>query len=296
MEPVSLHVEQQSVYDIARMRMSSLEVVGREKEREQLSDLIQNFQSQKQGGSIYVTGQPGVGKSVCINDIISKTMISNICINLAVDSFSGTLLHHVLEQMGHRRNLILVIEEADTKKHLKGMSSLYQMTLDTPLIIISTGNNTQFRGILNTTHVIVFSSYSAEELSGIAIQKMGQDLIEKLMDQNVIRLWSARISSSSGDYRYAFQILMSAIDIAEQQKTRVTSRGIQQSWANMRGDSGRYDELISSLPMNQKMLYQILKDEFHGLTGDHTKPTQFTGRRIRELYQNKIKPMRVNGT
>ena len=48
------------------------EILGREKETTEVTEFIKAAIEQDQGQSLYISGQPGTGKSATINNIISK--------------------------------------------------------------------------------------------------------------------------------------------------------------------------------------------------------------------------------
>ncbi|WYZ34874.1 hypothetical protein EsH8_I_001150 [Colletotrichum jinshuiense] len=146
----------QTVYHSARQLFARGadpgQLVGREKEREQIAQFVQRCSSSTPNGCLYVSGPPGTGKSAMVKEITEQstdlTTVRRAFVNCMSVKSSKDLYNTLLELLGYESDLpeALAMEELQkvfaTKK--KG-SPVYLVVLDEIDHILTMGLESLYR-------------------------------------------------------------------------------------------------------------------------------------------------------
>lgn len=83
------------LYEAIRMSITDrCDLIGRDHEANILRDFIDRARKSKVGSCIYITGHPGVGKTLCVDHVLKDLNgVSFSLVNLCV--FKGDLMQHM---------------------------------------------------------------------------------------------------------------------------------------------------------------------------------------------------------
>lgn len=294
---------EESPYQIAHSRLTqSNELIGREEEQ----TFLQNFLSkakQDGRGCLYMSGPTGAGKSLTARVVLEKTKTKYVMKNLSTSCKSNLLCEiaemlccqkvkksdamSVLTKHCRKNVLVVVIEEADEKGNADNMSSLCGLAQTTNLIVIAIGNNVNFQ--MSSSHWIrlQFRCYQAGELQEIVESKLGLPLIEHVFCVNVLKLWASRAAGIMGDYRAALAALIQAIDVAEENRTLVSLKDMQNGFTKMQ--SGSSNLLNALAPLSHTILKMFSEQQI--LCGEEWS---FKTTDLSRMYRDRFKVQQMS--
>ncbi|KAG5517854.1 hypothetical protein PMAC_000308 [Pneumocystis sp. 'macacae'] len=233
------------------------QLTGRSSEREFIEEFIESHVKQKQGGSLYVCGPPGTGKTVIIADIIkqqfSKKNIQFASINCMIQDpkniysevyeklfkkikISEKKAFEQLKKLFFQDNMYLLLLDEIDSLIAKDQEILYQLfewpiIKDSRLIVIGIANTLdltdRFLPRLKAKNalpkVFIFKPYTPQEISDIIKSRL-YSLSENaskdfipFVHPTAIELCSRKVASSSGDIRKAFDLIKKAIELLEEE-------------------------------------------------------------------------------
>ncbi|KTW32147.1 AAA family ATPase CDC6 [Pneumocystis jirovecii RU7] len=230
-------------------------LTGRSSERTFITKFIECHMKQKQGGSLYVCGPPGTGKTVIITDIVEQQFtgknITSASINcIAQDpkniysevyrklfkkvEISEKKAFEQLKKLIFKNNMYLLLLDEIDSLVVKDQEILYQLfewsiIKDSQLIIIGISNTLdltdrflpRLKAKNAVPEVFVFKPYTPQEISDIVksrLRLLSENTSEDfipLIHPTALELCSRKISSSSGDIRKAFDLIRKAIELLE---------------------------------------------------------------------------------
>ncbi|OHF01278.1 cell division control protein [Colletotrichum orchidophilum] len=146
----------QTVYHSARQLFARGadpgELVGREKEREQLAQFVQRCSSTTPNGCLYVSGPPGTGKSAMVKGITERpareTAVRQAYVNCMSIKSSKDLYNTLLELLGHESDLSEAVAMEELQKIFvtkKKGSPVYLLVLDEIDHILTMGLESLYR-------------------------------------------------------------------------------------------------------------------------------------------------------
>lgn len=331
--PPSLPVEE-SLYQRARRALQVRDVlVGRVVEGERVGAFLAErlASTPPRGGGLYLSGPPGVGKSLTVAATAqrllgtppdaaaaaaaSRPRVRRAVVNLAAENVPCLLSHvarlvvgknsrllterdvpldrvsarGMLEDYCRRKQVLLVVEEADHKAHVKAVCELFELARlpESRLVVVGLGNGRNFVA-KNKLHAeeMVFAAYSADELMAIVSSKLGPELFSELVDASALKLWASKVVENMGDCRSAISSLVKAIDWAEaehlklpppRQTVKVGLRAVKalvDGWGSSKESLG----LIAGLAPSARVLLMGLARETSGGSG------RFSAADVRRVY------------
>ena len=233
--PVESPPLEENVYQRARRLLQVRGMlVGREKEEESLRLFLERCLAEKHGGSVYVTGASGVGKSLTVSKALGAVTAKKAVLNLASEKV-GSLARRLreefrpkakdegddvslrlVEEACRERAAVLVVEECDQRQHAKTIAELYRIAAKTKLVMIGLGNSRSFCADLRLepSMELVFENYSSDHLRAIMAAKLGE-IREEVFEENALFLWAKKFAEEIADIRLGTAALVRAVDSAE---------------------------------------------------------------------------------
>lgn len=167
-----------------------------------------------------------------------------------------------------KKQLIVVLDEVDVVKDLDlliyTLSRANDELKNGNVSIIGISNKVNFKQRIETRsksalceEEVVFSSYNADQLSGILKQRLPLAFNEGTVEQSALLLAAAIAAGENGDARYALNLLLRAGERAElEKKEKVTDKEVES--ARREADQDKAREVIESLPEHQRLVLYAL--------------------------------------
>uniref|UniRef100_A0A1I8NR07 Cell division control protein n=1 Tax=Stomoxys calcitrans TaxID=35570 RepID=A0A1I8NR07_STOCA len=246
-------------YQNARKVLNSAEcqkLPGREEQLEELKAFFREHLENKKSGSLYVSGQPGTGKTACLslllrspefNNRIQKVYINctsiasiggvykKLCAELNLKPQGRTERDHLMAITHHlktsTRMLLIVLDEIDQLCSSK-QSVLYTIfewpsLPDARIILVGIANSLDLtertllrlnaRCELKPKHMH-FPPYTKQQIVDIFKSRLEEAEVLDIFPPVTLQLLAAKVSAVSGDVRRALDIGRRVVEIAEQQK------------------------------------------------------------------------------
>lgn len=167
---------------------------------------------------------------------------------------------------GHKLILIVILDEIDILLEKDGDGILYTLTRTDNVSILSISNYVDFKKFIKPRVMsslrdkeIVFPPYGADQLADILTERAALSFEENSLDDDVIPLCSAMAAKEEGDARYALDLLRTAGDIADEEKSDMIY-GDYVRRAKDRIEHNKVTDIILTLPtQQQRVLEAILK-------------------------------------
>ncbi|XP_067646829.1 cell division control protein 6 homolog isoform X2 [Eurosta solidaginis] len=245
-------------YQNARRVLNSAEtqfLPGREQELQELRNFFQKHIEQKRSGSLYVSGQPGTGKTACLSLLLRSPELSKclqcvyinctsiasingvykkICTELKLHPSGRTERDYLASVQQHlrssRRMLLIVLDEIDQLCSSK-QSVLYTIfewpsLPNAQLLLVGIANSLDLtertlmrlnaRCELKPQHMH-FAPYTKQQIVEIFRSRLEEAGVLEVFPPVTLQLLAAKVSAVSGDVRRALDIGRRVVEIAEQQ-------------------------------------------------------------------------------
>ncbi|XP_065360884.1 cell division control protein 6 homolog [Calliphora vicina] len=246
-------------YQNARRVLNSAEcqnLPGREEQLEELRSFFREHLEAKRSGSLYVSGQPGTGKTACLSLLlrtpefnkrlqtvyVNCTSIASIggvykklCTELNLKPQGRTERDHLQALQHHLKTcpkmLLIVLDEIDQLCSSK-QAVLYTIfewpsMPDASILLVGIANSLDLtertllrlnaRCELKPKHMH-FPPYSKQQIVEIFKSRLEEAEVLDIFPPVTLQLLAAKVSAVSGDVRRALDIGRRVVEIAEQQK------------------------------------------------------------------------------
>uniref|UniRef100_A0A1A9X367 Cell division control protein n=1 Tax=Glossina brevipalpis TaxID=37001 RepID=A0A1A9X367_9MUSC len=250
---------QRNKYQNARCILNSGEtknLPGREEQLEELKQFFREHLENKRSGSLYVSGQPGTGKTACLSLLLHSSEFSlslqRIYINCtsiasiggvykklsselklkpqgrAEHDYMASIQYHI---QNSKKMLLIVLDEIDQLCNTK-QSILYTIfewpsLPNARLLLVGIANSLDLtertltrlsaRCDLKPKHMH-FPPYTKQQIVNILKSRLEEADVLDIFPPLAIELLAARVSAVSGDVRRALDIGRRVVEMAEQQK------------------------------------------------------------------------------
>ena len=218
----------------------------------------------------------GAPVNICyVNCRLSGTeyrILSSLCESIDVKvPFTGLALGEVFDRLKRGLNsrktlLIVVLDEIDALVKDRGDVLLYELTrinenLDySKTSIVGISNDLKFKEFLDprvlsslSEEEIVFSSYNANELGDILLERASAAFFEGVLHDGTVGLCAALAAAEHGDARRALDLLRVAGELAEREGSdKITEMQIR--LAEKRIEHDRVLEALANLPLHSKLV------------------------------------------
>lgn len=245
-------------YQNARQVLNSTEtqnLPGRETEYAELIEFLETHHKNKTSGSLYVSGQPGTGKTACMSKILNSkeyevkfkkvyinctsvtgSIYKKICaeLNIKIDEQKTekdflSLIDNFLSK--NHKIILMVLDEID---YLIGKKQSILYTIfewpskkNSKIVLVGIANaldlTDRLLTRLNSTcelkpKLLHFAPYNKQQIIDIFKQRLEDAGVLEIFPQSTIQLLAAKVSAVSGDVRRALDIGRRVVEIAAQQK------------------------------------------------------------------------------
>ncbi|XP_014247807.1 cell division control protein 6 homolog [Cimex lectularius] len=226
---------------------------GREGKIKEISEILTKSLETKSSTSLYISGQPGTGKTACLNYIMaqpeiksgykniyvnctgmksSKAVYKRIAeeLNIKVKSTSETLSHNTILNYlkSPHKMILLVLDEMDQleSKHQSILYSIFEWpsVTNSRIVLIGIANaldltdrvlpRLQARVELAPT-LIHFTPYTKEEIVSIVTSRLTEAGVGNILAGGALQLLASKVASVSGDIRKALDIARQVIELAQ---------------------------------------------------------------------------------
>lgn len=262
---------------------------GREKELQELSDFLNSGLDEHKSASMYISGQPGTGKTACLSKLLKASEFTNkfkrVYVNCTSISSIGSIYKKVCEELkikvGSEKECLTNIERYLTKKHKiilmvldeidqlvgKKQSVLYTIfewpaLANSNILLIGIANSLDLTDrLLSRLHakcnlkprLMNFAPYSKQQITEIFRMRLEEAQVLDIFPPVTIQLLSAKVASISGDVRRALDIGRRVIEMAEEQK-----RGIKAFNMDELG-IGELDARATEMPTEKVEIKQVMQ-------------------------------------
>ncbi|KAG5438616.1 hypothetical protein PCANB_002722 [Pneumocystis canis] len=193
-----------------------IRLTGRSEERAFIVEFIEHCISQEKGGSLYVCGPPGTGKTAIIVDVMKQQFIDRNITSTSINCMAQDLKNEIDSLIMKNQEILYQLFEWPTLENSK-------------LIIIGVANTLDLTDrfmpglkIKNAIpKVFTFKPYTLQEISDIIKDRLSslcEDAPENfipIFQPAAIELCSRKVASSTGDIRKAFDLIKKAIELLE---------------------------------------------------------------------------------
>lgn len=212
-------------------------------------------------------------------------MTAELCILRAEEQRTDRKLEK-FQQYLKQEPFLLILDEMDKPSPKERASIIYSFCSVPKVGLISISNScdalfeldARVRSRLNPA-LVVFDSYSAEELTTILTERAQEALADGSWEKKTL-CWIAELAK--GDARVALQTLKKAAWIAERHRaSKITDSHVRKAWSSTQELKRQY--LLGKLTRDHRILYEIVKYQGQILSSD-----------LRQLYLVECSRMKRN--
>lgn len=245
-------------YQNARRVLNSAEtqnLPGREEQLQQLREFFTSHLETQTSGSLYVSGQPGTGKTACLSlllrdpefskrlqrvyinctSIASVGAVYKLCSELQLKVSGRTERDHMEAIQRHLRTakkmLLLVLDEIDQlcTSRQEVLYTIFEWPAlpGARLLLVGIANSLDLtdRALMRLNarcelkpRLMHFPPYSKQQIVEIFKSRLAEAEVLDVFPPVTLQLLAAKVSAISGDVRRALDIGRRVVEIAEQQK------------------------------------------------------------------------------
>nr|ABI34855.1 Cdc6 [Drosophila melanogaster] len=246
-------------YQNARRVLNSAEtqnLPGRESQLQELREFFSNHLESQTSGSLYVSGQPGTGKTACLSLLlrdpdfskrlqrvyINCTSIASVgavykklCTELQLKVSGRTERDHLEAIQRHlktaKRMLLLVLDEIDQlcTSRQEVLYTIFEWPAlpGSRILLVGIANSLDLtdRALMRLNarcelkpRLMHFPPYSKQQIVEIFKSRLAEAEVLDVFPPVTLQLLAAKVSAISGDVRRALDIGRRVVEIAEQQK------------------------------------------------------------------------------
>lgn len=243
-------------YQRARKILNTTEtqkLPGRENEYQELFSFLLEHADQKTSGSLYISGQPGTGKTACLTKILnddeinlkykkvylnctSVTSINNVYNDISSELKLSNIGKEAIEEYlsKNHKMVLLVLDEIDQLigKKQSILYSIFEWPAipKSKLVLIGIANaldlTDRMLPRLNMRcelkpKLMHFAPYTKQQIIEIFKQRLEDADVLDLFPPVTIQLLAAKVSAVSGDVRRALDIGRRVVEIAERNNKKI---------------------------------------------------------------------------
>ncbi len=225
------------------------EIPHRENQQHYIAEVIKPLFQRKSGRNLFITGVPGIGKTVAVKHVLRELEektddIFTVYINCWKKDTSYKILLDICEQLNYKwihnkrtdelmkivsdlvnkKSVVVVLDEVDRVKEL---DILYNFSEDfykkCILMIANNGDwiinlDERIKSRLNVD-ILEFKSYNYNETFDILKQRANYAFVENVVDEKVIELTASK-AFENGDVRTGIFLLRESGNVAEMKASR----------------------------------------------------------------------------
>lgn len=232
---------------------------GREGEFKELHDMLVDCNTTKRSASVYISGQPGTGKTATLTKLLQADVVKRfdtVYVNCTGISSIGSIYKRICESLGlkvrgnktekechctiekhlldsRQKPVLLILDEIDQLMDKK-QTILYTIfewpsKFSSKLVLISIANaldlTDRMLSRLNLAgelkpKLMHFPPYTKKQICDIFNERLTEAGVMHIFPPVTIQLLAAKVAAVSGDVRRALDIGRRVIEIAEQQQKK----------------------------------------------------------------------------
>ncbi|EDV94298.1 cell division control protein 6 homolog [Drosophila grimshawi] len=278
-------------YQNARRVLNSAEtqhLPGREEQLQELRDFFTQHLDSQTSGSLYVSGQPGTGKTACLSLLlrspefaqrlqrvyINCTSIASVgavykklCAELQLKPTGRTERDHLAAIQRHlrtsKRMLLLVLDEID--QLCTSRQEVLYTIFEWPalpggrILLVGIANSLDLtdRALMRLNarcelkpKLMHFPPYTKPQIVEIFKSRLAEAQVLDVFLPVTLQLLAAKVSAVSGDVRRALDIGRRVVEIAEQQK-RAGEKEFNMKALELEGPTTEADETVKPVQVSQ---------------------------------------------
>ncbi|XP_030386263.1 cell division control protein 6 homolog [Scaptodrosophila lebanonensis] len=278
-------------YQNARRVLNSAEtqnLPGRESQLQELREFFTTHLDTQTSGSLYVSGQPGTGKTACLSLLlrapefaqrlqrvyINCTSIASVgavfkklCAELNIKPAGRTERDHQEAIQKHlrtaKRMLLLVLDEIDqlctSRQEVLYTIFEWPSLAGARILLVGIANSLDLtdRALMRLNarcelkpRLMHFPPYTKQQIVDIFKARLAEADVLDVFPPVTLQLLAAKVSAVSGDVRRALDIGRRVVEIAEQQK-RVGEREFNMQALNFEGETKAKEDTLKPVQVTQ---------------------------------------------
>ncbi|KAJ2241558.1 AAA ATPase [Coemansia sp. RSA 475] len=226
---------------------SAPQIIGREAEQTAIRGFLRASVEQGRGGSMYVSGNPGTGKTACLQSLIKQSSASftSVLVNcvpltqpgqvyaailraLNIETRADTALSELEQHTQHAKTPFLVIlDEVDSLlgSRQEVLYRLFELAAqpNTRLALIGIANaldlTDRFLPRLQARNceplLLNFNPYNVTDITNILQSRLDAVCTEPVIQRAALELCARKVAATSGDLRKALDVCRHAMELAE---------------------------------------------------------------------------------
>ena len=225
------------------------EIPFREEQHQYVADVIKPLFSQRSGTNLFISGKPGIGKTVALKHIFRELKtktdeIIPIYINCWKKDTSFKIVNEICEQIGYKwvqskrtdelmqaitnilnkKQVVFCLDEVDKVKEVDIIYSLAEDILKKTIIMITNEKewyaklDSRIRSRLNVEY-LEFKPYNFEETRGILTKRLGEAFAPNVFDTSGFDM-VVKKAHDNKDIRTGLFLMKEAGNLAEMRASR----------------------------------------------------------------------------
>jgi len=225
------------------------EIPFREEQHQYIADCIKPLFGQRSGRNLFISGKPGIGKTVALKHIFRELKtktdgIIPIYINCWKKDTSFKIVNEICEQIGYkwvqskrtdelmqavvnilnRKQVVFCLDEVDKVKEVDVIYSLAEDILKKTIIMITNEKDwyakldSRIRSRLNAEY-LEFKPYNFEETRGILTKRLGEAFAPNVFENDAFDV-VVKKSYDNKDLRTGIFLMKEAGNLAEMRASR----------------------------------------------------------------------------
>ncbi|CAH0392794.1 unnamed protein product [Bemisia tabaci] len=226
---------------------------GRDKELNEMRSFLESHLENETSGAMYVSGQPGTGKTACLTHLLTEEKIKSnfkiVSVNCSYMQSAVAIYGRICEELSlkvsgrsekeyltkirkylssEHKMILLILDEIDqleTKKQNVLYSIFEWPSLpDAKLVLVGIANALDLTDrvlprlqakLEKQPQLLHFAPYTKQQIIDIICERFKEGNISYLLDDNALNLLAAKVAAVSGDVRKALDVARCAVDLAE---------------------------------------------------------------------------------
>ncbi|KAJ2852684.1 AAA ATPase [Coemansia brasiliensis] len=228
------------------------QIVGREAEQLVIRQFLQGSVEQDRGGSMYISGNPGTGKTACLQALIkqSEASFTSVLVNCVPLTRPGQVYEAILDALGvpfagsdsalsklehlvfQSRAFLVILDEVDSLlgSRQEVLYRLFELAAhkDSHLALVGIANaldlTDRFLPRLQARNceplLLNFNPYQVKDIVEILQSRLDSVSREPIIQKAALELCARKVAATSGDLRKSLDVCRQAMEMAEAEHRR----------------------------------------------------------------------------
>ncbi|KAJ1751641.1 AAA ATPase [Coemansia sp. RSA 989] len=227
------------------------QIVGRVAEQRTIRKFLQESVEQGRGGSMYISGNPGTGKTACLQSLIKQSEASfpSVLVNCVPLTKPGQVYEAILEALGascgpdsalsqlehlvfHSRAFLVILDEVDSLlgSRQEVLYRLFELAAhpQSRMALVGIANaldlTDRFLPRLQARNceplLLNFNPYQVKDIVEILQSRLNSVSREPIIQKAALELCARKVAATSGDLRKSLDVCRQAMEMAEAEHRR----------------------------------------------------------------------------